>query len=142
MAKLDQEALSQIVAAVMQVLGNQGVASPKPASQYRNSFGEFDPIAKDKQLLAAFHRRGFKDTVLMDRADKSKPYNIRPYKGWIELGRVVRKGERGVRGLFHIDQTDVIPSKAPASPPKAVIPTWRKAAAKAAKAKAKLQPVS
>jgi hypothetical protein len=117
MAKLDQEALSQIVAAVMASLQGQAAASPKP-QQFKNSFGEFDPIAKDKQLLAAFHRRGFKDTVLMDRADKSKPYNIRPYKAWIELGRVVRKGERGVRGLFHIDQTDVIPSKALASPPK------------------------
>jgi hypothetical protein len=140
MTKLDQEALSQIVAAVMQVLGNQGAASPKPAPQFNNSFGKFDPIAKDKQLLAAFHRRGFKDTVLMDRSDKTKPFNVKPYKLWLAEGRIVRRGEKGTRGLFHISQTDPVPAKP--EPKAAVIPTWRKAAAKAAKAKGKLQPVS
>jgi hypothetical protein len=145
MAKLDQEALSQIVAAVMQVLGNQQGASAKAAApQYKNSFGKFDPIASDKRLLAAFHRRGFKDTVLMDRGDKSKPFNVKPYKVWLSEGRAVRKGETSTRGLFHISQTDVVgaTANAPASPPKAAIPTWRKAAAKAAKAKGKLQPVT
>jgi len=76
-----------------------------------------DLASKDRSLVNTFTRRGFKDVVLMDRSDKSKPYNIRPYKAWIELGRVVRRGERGVRGLFHIDQTDVIPAK-PAPAPK------------------------
>jgi hypothetical protein len=134
MAKLDQEALSQIVAAVMASLQGQGAASAKPAPQFKNSFGRFDPVAKDRQLLAAFHRRGFKDTVLMDRADKSKPFNVRPYKGWVELGRRVRKGEKGVRGLFHQDQTDLI------NPPKAEMSPQRKAMFR--KAKAKLQPVT
>ena len=41
---------------------------------------------------------------------------IRPYKGWMKLGRVVRRGERGVRGLFHVDQTDVIPAKQAPAP--------------------------
>jgi hypothetical protein len=86
----------------------QIVSAPKAASQ---PFGKFDPAAKDRQLVNTFARRGFKDVVLMDRSDKSKPYNIRPYKAWIELGRVVRRGERGVRGLFHITQTDPIPAK-------------------------------
>jgi hypothetical protein len=39
------------------------------------------------------------------------------YKAWIAEGRVVRRGEWGVRGLFHIDQTDVIAAKG--APPKA-----------------------
>ena len=136
---LNEVQLAQIVSAVISALQVQGAAPKGAAAQAKQPM---DLASKDRSLVNTFARRGFKNVVLMDRADKSKPYNIRPYKGWIELGRVVRKGERGVRGLFHIDQTDVIPSKAPASPPKAVIPTWRKAAAKAAKAKAKLQPVS
>jgi hypothetical protein len=145
MAKLDQEALSQIVAAVMASLQGQAVASEKP-QQFKNSFGRFDPIAKDRHLLNSFSRRGFKDVVLMDRSDKSKPFNVKPYKLWLAEGRVVRRGEKSTRGLFHISQTDVVGAtkNAPASPPKAPanIPAWRKAAAKAAKAKAKLTPVS
>jgi hypothetical protein len=70
-----------------------------------------DLASKDRSLVNTFARRGFKNVVLMDRADKSKPFNIKPYKAWIAEGRVVRRGERGVRGLFHIDQTDVIPAK-------------------------------
>jgi hypothetical protein len=141
---LNEVQLAQIVGAVLKALQTQGAASPKPAQQYRNSFGRFDPIAKDRALLSAFSRRGFKDVVLMDRSDKSKPFNIKPYKAWLAEGRVVRRGERGVKGLFHISQTDVVgaTTNAPASPPKMSIPTWRKAAAKAAKAKAKLTPVS
>jgi hypothetical protein len=112
MAQPDQSQLAQIVSAVIQALQVQGQsAAPNgatPKAKYGNSLEH-----KDRRLLHSFAKRGFKDVVLMDRADKSKPYNIRPYKGWIELGRRVRKGERGVMGLFHIDQTDVI---APAKP--------------------------
>ena len=110
MSKLDQNSLNQIVAAVMQVLGSQGAAPSGAAPQAK---GGNTLEHRDRFLVNSFHRRGFKDVQLMDRSDKSKPYNIRPYKGWIELGRRVRKGERGVRGLFHIDQTDVVaPAKA------------------------------
>src|SRR6516165_1386966 len=140
MANLTQEQLAALIANVVSQVMQVQSAAPKGAAPQAKQ--PMDLASKDRSLVNTFTRRGFKDVVLMDRSDKSKPYNIRPYKAWIELGRVVRRGERGVRGLFHIDQTDVIPSKAPASPPKAVIPTWRKAAAKAAKAKAKLQPVS
>ena len=76
---------------------------------------------------------------LMDRSDKSKPFNIKPFKAWLAEGRIVRKGQRGFHGLFHIDQTDALPAK-PA------ITTEQKqlfAKAKAAlKAKGKLQPVA
>ncbi len=71
--------------------------------------------AKDKSLLAGFHRKGFKDVVLMDRTDPTKPFNVRPFNGWINHGRIVRKGERGVRGLFHITQTDEVKT-APKAP--------------------------
>ena len=127
---LNQTQLAQIVSAVISALQVQGqAAASKAASQ---PFAKFDPAAKDRQLVNTFARRGFKDVVLMDRSDKSKPYNIRPYKAWIELGRVVRRGERGVRGLFHIDQTDPIPAKSEMTPE-------RRGMFK--KAKAKLQPV-
>ena len=71
--------------------------------------------AKDKALLTQFKRRGFKDVVLINRADPSAPFNVRPFQGWINQGRIVRKGERGVRGLFHVSQTDPIEA-APKAP--------------------------
>jgi hypothetical protein len=135
MAKLDQDQLSQIVSAVISALQVQGGSAKVAAPQYKNTFGKFDPIAKDRQLLNIFSRRGFKDVVPMDRADQSKPFNVKPYKAWINEGRVVRRGERGVRGLFHITQTDVIPAKPEMT-------AERKGMFRKAAKKAKLTPVS
>ena len=121
---LNEVQLAQIVGAVLKALQTQGgAASPKPAPQYRNTFGHFDPVQKDRQLLNSFARRGFKDVVLMDRSDKSKPFNVKPYKVWLSEGRVVRRGEKSTKGLFHVSQTDVVGATkiAPASPPKAPV---------------------
>jgi hypothetical protein len=114
---LDQDQLSQIVAAVLNVLKVQGAASKDAAPQAKagNSLE-----AKDRALIAGFKRKGIPvdQIVLMDRNDKSKPYSIKPYRAWMAEGRQVRKGEKGIRGLFHQSQTDVIaptkPSPAPA----------------------------
>ena len=72
-----------------------------------------DLASKDAALINAFHRKGFKDVVLMNRSNPNADYNVRPYKGWLEQGRVVRKGQKGVRGLFHLHQTDPLPSAKP-----------------------------
>jgi hypothetical protein len=82
------------------------------------------------KLLAGFKRKGFKDVILRDPTDPSKPHNVRPFKLWIENGRVVRKGEKSVQGLFHISQTDELPVNKPAA---------AKAAAKTNAEKPKLQ---
>ena len=71
-----------------------------------------DLADKDRQIVAMFKRRGF-DAHLMDRNDPKVPFDVRPYKGWLEVGRVVRKGQHGVRGLFHVTQTDALPSSKP-----------------------------
>ena len=90
----------------------------EPPVRFRRANGMLPlPIGKTGTRTIYISRRGFKPIILMDRNDPSKDYNIRPYRGWIKLGRVVRKGERSVFGLFHIDQTDVIPAK-PAPAPK------------------------
>jgi hypothetical protein len=96
---------STIAAALSAALGQQSqVASPKPTNGFLPKGSHSAPsdlAAKDARIVAAFARRGFKVT-LMDRND------TRPYKGWLEVGRVVRKGQHGVRGLFHVTQTDMI----------------------------------
>src|SRR5512146_3175507 len=61
---------------------------------------------KDKAVLRGFAKKGIKNAVLMDRTDPTKAFNVRPFKGWVALGRIVKKGEHGVRGLFHESQTE------------------------------------
>ena len=65
---------------------------------------------KDKSIVRGFAKKGIKDVVLMDRTDTTKPFNVRPFKGWVELGRIVKKGEHGVKGLFHESQTEEVKS--------------------------------
>lgn len=73
--------------------------------------------AKDRAIKATFTKRGIKDVVLMDRNDPAKDFNVRPYgrqnedgsfSGWLGQGRKVKKGEKSVRGLFHISQTEEV----------------------------------
>src|SRR5262249_6452165 len=66
--------------------------------------------AKDEALRRRFLKRGFSVT-LKDRSDPNKPFDVRPFKGWLEQGRIVRKGQKGVAGLFHVTQTDPLPAK-------------------------------
>jgi hypothetical protein len=115
---LTADQISTMIAdGVAKALASQG-ASPQPASPHFLPKGSkaapSDLADKDRQIAAAFARKGFKVT-LMDRNDPKLPYDVRPYKGWLQVGRVVRKGQRGIRGLFHLTQTDALPS---ATPPK------------------------
>jgi hypothetical protein len=113
---LNEVQLAQIVGAVLKALQTQGAASKDaaPVARVGNSLE-----AKDKALVNGFRRKGIPldQIVLMDRNDKSKPFTIKPFKQWMAEGRMVRRGEHGVRGLFHISQTDVI-AKAKPSPVK------------------------
>jgi len=92
------------------------IAGAKPAKQAKRSKAEM-LAAKDRSIKATFTKRGIKDVVLMDRNDPNKPFNVRPYgrmedgvavNGWLAEGRVVKKGEKSVRGLFHISQTEPV----------------------------------
>jgi hypothetical protein len=118
MAKLDQEALAQIVGAVLASLQAQGAASKDaaPVARVGNSLEQ-----KDKALVNGFRRKGIPldQIVLMDRTDRSKPYTIKPFKQWMAEGRMVRRGEHGVRGLFHVSQTDPVAKAKPAPKGKA-----------------------
>jgi hypothetical protein len=57
-------------------------------------------------ILNAFRRRG------KEFAGAKLFIDIKPYKLWLAENRQVRKGEKSVRGLFHIKQTDPIAKKA------------------------------
>lgn len=75
---------------------------------------------KDQRILKGFAKKGIANVVLMDRNDKSKDFNVRPFgkpakdgmpaTGWLAQGRIVKKGEHGVQGLFHVSQTEDLPA--------------------------------
>ena len=112
MTNLTQEQLAALIANVVgQVLAGQSAtprASSKPHFLAKGQrAAPSDLAAKDAQIVAAFKRRGFSVT-LKDRANPDAPHNVKPFKLWLDAGRVVRKGQKGVKGLFHVDQTDPI----------------------------------
>jgi hypothetical protein len=118
--QLDQDQLSQIVAAVLNVLKVQGAppkAAAKPHFLPKGSAPE-SLEAKDRRILNIFAKRGFKNVVLRDRNNPSADHNVKSFKLWLESGRVVRRGSKSALGLFHIDQTDPLPGKASPSPKK------------------------
>jgi len=113
---LTQEQLAALIANVVsQVMQGQSAGS-KPASVA----SPVDKLAqRDAAIRAGFKRRGIQDVVLMDRADKSKPFNVKPFRAWLEAGYQVRKGERSIKGLFHQSQCDPIAKAKPAPKGKA-----------------------
>lgn len=114
--------LAHIVASVVAALNAQNAtAQPSRKAAKTTKSSKSDRLAsKDQQILRGFARKGIKGVVLMDRNDPTKDFNVRPFKGWFALGRVVKKGQHGVRGLFHISQTEALPQAEKAAPqPKA-----------------------
>lgn len=55
-------------------------------------------------VLKGFYARGFKATDLELRSSGTK--GVLTYKGWLKVGRQVKKGEKGVKGCFHYSQTE------------------------------------
>jgi len=142
MAQLDQTQLAQIVSAVIQALQVQGSTGAKPAS----ISAPVDTLAqKDRALIAGFKRKGIPvdQIVLMDRANPAKPFNVKPFKAWLEQGRQVRLGEKSIKGLFHQLQTDEIkPAKPAITTEQKTLFDQAKKVFKAKKAKAQPRPAA
>lgn len=105
---------------VIQPIGEPKARSTKRRTTKTAKRSKADVLAdKDASILSTFKRRGITNVVLMDRSDRSKAFNVRPFgrvmedgskTGWLGEGRVVKKGETSVRGLFHVSQTEELPS--------------------------------
>lgn len=54
----------------------------------------------DAQVVAAFNAKGIKT------ADIALRSNVFGFADWQTKGRVVSKGQHGIRGLFHVSQTE------------------------------------
>jgi hypothetical protein len=137
MGNLTQEQLAALIANVVsQVMQGQTAAPKAPAISAPGNSLE----AKDRALVQGFKRRGipFDQIKLMNRADPKAEFNVRPFKGWLERGRMVKKGEKSIKGLLHISQTSELPnpSAKPAitSEQKSLFAEAKKVLAKKAKA--------
>ena len=113
---LNQTQLAQIVSAVLAALNTSNSSRPKAAL----ISAPVDTLAqKDRALIAGFKRKGIPvDQIkLMDRSNPKAEFNVKPFRLWLEQGRQVRRGEKSIKGLFHISQTDVVqPVKASPAP--------------------------
>jgi hypothetical protein len=113
-----KDGFAQLTAALSQPVAASRAATAKTTSyRYSTPFlakgqraSPSDLAAKDQRILNAFTRKGFKDVVLRDRNDPSKPHTVKPFKLWLDSGRVVRRGSKSVAGVFHISQTDPLPA--------------------------------
>jgi hypothetical protein len=124
MGNLTQEQLAALIANVVgQVLAGQATSPKAPAIS-----APADKLAqRHAAILKGFQRKGFKDAKLF--------VDIKPFKGWLTEGRQVRKGQHGIKGLFHRDQTDPVAKPAITTGQKQLF-AQAKAAFKAKKAKA------
>lgn len=114
--------VAQVTAAVVAAMGNMQPAkrkypAVKPHVAYKaKSTVDADPVADRRLARLAKIARGFKKMGVVLTFDKATGRfdNVKPYKLWLADGRIVRKGQHGVSGMFHVSQTDVldVPSKA------------------------------
>ena len=94
---------AMIDAAVAKALATQMPVASQPKAVKQDAKPTASaPVLTDrhKSILAQFKRRGIKDPKLFT--------DIKPFGLWMKDGRIVRKGQKSVRGLFHISQTDPI----------------------------------
>lgn len=106
MAKIDPEMFAQFQAFQAFMANQQASTKPVDSKSARLA-------TKDQKILRGFARKGIKNVVLMDRSDKAKPYNVKPFKVWFAEGLVVKRGEHGVQGLFHVSQVEPLKKEQP-----------------------------
>ena len=130
MGNLTQEQLAALIANVVSQVMQGQTAAPNAAP-----VSAPDKLAqRHASILAGFKRKGFKDAKLF--------VDIKPFKSWMSEGRIVKKGQKSIKGLFHRDQTDLIKPPAKAQP---VVPAeqqqlFAKAKAALKRKQAKAQP--
>lgn len=110
---MTQAQIAAVTAAVIAALNtpkkDYGKVAKRPA--YRNpriSKADVEPsvdraLKRRSAIGKGFARKGIKVTFVNETGRFD---NVKPFKTWLLEGRVVRKGEHGIRGLFHISQTD------------------------------------
>lgn len=104
-------AIAAALATAFQQQNRKAAAKQQKAKRDTSPEGKAQRVAEyEASVIKGLNAKGIKS------ADIQLRVNVLPYKGWLEKGRVVRKGEHGVKGLFHISQTDVLPASQTVTP--------------------------
>ena len=108
--------IATITAAVIAALNGSKKSYPavkarKPYVNHRISKAVADPkldraLSRRAAIARGFARKGIKVTFVNETG---RFENVKPYKVWLAEGFVVRRGEHGVKGLFHSTQCDPLP---------------------------------
>ena len=106
--------IATIVAAVTAALTKKKYPAVKARVAYHNprvSKASVKPavdrnLQRRSAIARGFARKGIKVTFVNETG---RFENVKPYKVWLGEGFVVRKGQHGVSGLFHISQCDPLP---------------------------------
>ena len=124
---MTNEQIVQIVAAVIAAI-TPARKTPAIKSKINRFTPKLSPAVVDPRterqlnrlaaVAKAFNRKGIKNNDMKFKTDSNPTdYNIRTYKGWLTVGRIVKRGEHGVKGLFHISQTkEIVQPKSPSIP--------------------------
>ena len=104
------EAVTKAVIAALSTVSKKSYPAVKARKSYVNpriSKADVSPktdraLQRRAAVARGFSRKGIK--VTFDE-QTGKFANVKPYKVWLSEGRVVMKGQHGVRGLFHVSQT-------------------------------------
>ena len=106
--------ISTIVAAVTAALNaskKKQYPAVKPRVAYRNprvSKADVAPkvdrnLQRRASIARGFARKGIKVTFVNETGRFD---NVKPFKMWLAEGLIVRRGEHGVKGLFHSSQCE------------------------------------
>ena len=105
--------IATIIAAVIAALNGSKKSYPavkarKPYVNHRISKAVVDPkldraLSRRAAIARGFARKGIKVTFVNETGRFD---NVKPFKMWLAEGLVVRRGEHGVRGLFHSSQCE------------------------------------
>ncbi len=63
-------------------------------------------LAYQSSVVKGLLAKGLKQTEIELNGTGTK--GVQTYKGWLKLGRQVKKGQKGVKGCFHYSQTEAM----------------------------------
>jgi hypothetical protein len=107
---MNQLQLMNALAALISGGAKAAPAKTAKRSKSKRSDGRMTKEAYEVAVIKGLNAKGIATKDIELRV------NVLPYKGWLEKGRIVSKGQHGVRGLFHVSQTEPYQASVQAQP--------------------------
>lgn len=106
--QLVQAVTAAVIAAIGQPAKRKFPAVKQHVAYKAKSVAPVDARADRQMNRLAKIAKGFSKMGVVVTFDKATGRfdNVKPFKTWMLEGRIVRKGQHGVMGMFHVSQTD------------------------------------